>query len=79
MHGGCCAASPYAFPSLLSFTSPEHLTFGSDFPFAGAAPDAYFGAQLDQHFANDSAALAQIDSGTVTSLFPRFAARVLSV
>ena len=68
----CLAASPYAFPSLLAFTDPSHITFGSDFPFAPDAVGAYFAGELDMHFANDSLSLGQINSGTAAELFPRF-------
>ena len=70
-----CAASPYAFPSLLAFTDPSHITFGSDFPFAPDAVGAYFAGELDKQFSNDTASLAQINSGTVAELFPRFSQR----
>ena len=67
-----CAASPYSFPSLLAFTDPSHITFGSDFPFAPDAVGAYYSGQLDKQFANDAAALTLINSGTASELFPRF-------
>ena len=66
------AASPYSFPSLLAFTEPSHITFGSDYPFAPDAVGAYYSGQLDKQFVRDAAALTQINSGTASELFPRF-------
>ena len=74
----CCAASPYSFPSLLAFTDPSHITFGSDFPFAPDAVGAYFGGELDEQFSNDSIALAQINSGTAADLCPRFSKQCMA-
>ena len=73
-----CAASPYAFPSLLTFTDPSHITFGSDFPYAPVAVGAYFAGELDKQFSNDTAALAQINSGTAAELFPRFSKQCMA-
>ncbi len=67
-----CAASPYAFLSLLAYTEPSHITFGSDYPFAPDAVGAYYSGQLDKQFLSDASALMQIKSGTAAELFPRF-------
>ncbi|CAL5220516.1 g2548 [Coccomyxa viridis] len=72
------STSPYAFPSLLTFTDPSHITFGSDFPFAPDAVGAYFAGELDKQFSNDTAALAQINSGTAAELFPRFSKQCMA-
>ena len=66
------AASPFAFPSILAFTTPARMTYGSDFPFA-AQVQGYFDAELGQRFENDTASAAQISSGTAAFLFPHLA------
>ena len=68
----CCAASPYMFPSLLAFTDPSHITFGTDFPNVPDAAGAYFTRELDRYFVSDATSLAQINCGTAAKLFPRF-------
>ena len=68
------SGSPTALPSLLAFTDPAHVTFGSDWPYA---PDfAVAGmTSLYEGYALDDAARAQIDRHTAESLFPRFRSR----
>ena len=66
------SGTPTALPSLLAFTSPDHVTFGSDWPYA---PDAVVAAmtRLYERFELDDTARHQIDRGTAASLLPRFA------
>jgi predicted TIM-barrel fold metal-dependent hydrolase len=66
------SGSPTALPSLLAFTDPDHITFGSDWPYA---PDAAVAAMTGMYESHplDDAARAQIDRGTATTLFPSLA------
>jgi len=66
------SGSPTALPSLLAFTTPDHVTFGSDWPYA---PDVAVAGmtRLYETFDLDDAARHQIDRGTAATLFPRFA------
>lgn len=51
------ASSPFALPSTLAWAQPDHLTYGSDFPYARPEHVAAFTAALDQDGAVDHAAL----------------------
>lgn len=66
------SSSPTALPSLLAFTSPDHVTFGSDWPYA---PEVAIGGMtsLYEAYELDDETREQIDRGTAASLFPRFA------
>ena len=66
------SGTPSALPSLLAFTTPDKVTFGSDFPYA---PDTAVAAMTGMYEAYDldEAARHQIDRGTAETLFPRFA------
>jgi predicted TIM-barrel fold metal-dependent hydrolase len=66
------SGSPTALPSVLAFTTPDHVTFGSDWPFA---PDVAVAGmtRLYETFELDDVARDQIDRGTAATLFPRFA------
>lgn len=64
------SASPAALPSLLEVADPDHITYGSDFPFA---PPAAIGF-LDKQFENyplDPGLRSAIDRGNSEKLFPR--------
>ncbi len=63
------SGSPTALPSLLAFTGPDHVTFGSDWPYA---PDTAVAAMTGMYESHpiDDAARAQIDRGTASALFP---------
>ena len=66
------SSTPSALASLLAFTGPDHVTFGSDFPYAPAfAVDAMVG--LYQSVDLDLAVRAAIDRGTAATLLPRLA------
>ncbi|MEJ2865396.1 amidohydrolase family protein [Actinomycetospora flava] len=70
------SGSPSALPSLLAFAQPDHILYGSDWPFAPTSAVSYFTAGLDDHLAhapfgqNISAA---IDHDNAAALFPRLA------
>ncbi|MET0903687.1 MAG: amidohydrolase family protein [Acidimicrobiales bacterium] len=66
------SGTPSALPSLLAFTTPDKVTFGTDFPYA---PDTAVAAMTSMYEAYDldEAARHQIDRGTAETLFPRFA------
>lgn len=66
------SGSPSALPSLLAFTDPTHVTFGSDFPYAPDVAVASMTAMYEA-YALDEADRRQIDRGTAETLFPRFA------
>jgi predicted TIM-barrel fold metal-dependent hydrolase len=61
---------------LLRITAPDHLMFGSDFPFlsSGLIPEAK--ANIDAHTGFDTAARAAITCHTAQALFPALAARM---
>ncbi len=64
------SGSPTALPSLLAFAEPDHVLFGSDFPYAPpVAVHAFTG--MYESYALDTAQRASIDRGTAESLFPR--------
>jgi len=65
------SGSPAALPSLLAFARPDHVLFGSDWPYAPAPAVAYFTGQLDAYAALDAAGHAAIDRGNASALFPK--------
>ena len=68
------SASPAALPSLLAFARPDHILFGSDWPFAPPPAVHYFAAGLDEHLAHapfGGAIAAAVDHGNAAALFPR--------
>jgi predicted TIM-barrel fold metal-dependent hydrolase len=66
------SSSPSALPSLLAFTSPDHVTFGSDWPYAPEVAIAGMTGMYDS-YPMGAAARDQIDRGTAATLFPRLA------
>jgi predicted TIM-barrel fold metal-dependent hydrolase len=66
------SGTPTALPSLLAFTTPEHITFGSDWPYASDLVVAAM-TRMYETFDLDVATRQQIDRGTAATLFPRFA------
>jgi predicted TIM-barrel fold metal-dependent hydrolase len=70
------ATHPAALDGLLRITAPDHLMFGSDFPFlsSGLIPEAK--ANIDAHTGFDTAARAAITCHTAQALFPALAARM---
>jgi 6-methylsalicylate decarboxylase len=74
------SASPSALPALLSFAQPDHILFGSDWPFAPAAAVHYFAAGLHEHLAHTpfgAAIGAAVNHDNATALFPRLASRAV--
>jgi len=66
------SGSPTALPSLLAFTTPDHITFGSDWPYASDLAVAAM-TRLFETFDLDDVTREQIDHGTAATLFRRFA------
>ena len=66
------SGSPTALPSLLAFTDPEHITFGSDWPYAPSVVVAGMTAMYEAYDL-DPTAREQIDRRTAAELFPRLA------
>jgi predicted TIM-barrel fold metal-dependent hydrolase len=64
------SSSPTALPSLLAFAEPDHVLYGSDFPYAPAGAVAAF-AGLYEGFPIPDAQRASIDRGAAERLFPR--------
>jgi predicted TIM-barrel fold metal-dependent hydrolase len=64
------SGSPSALPSLLAFAEPDHVLFGSDFPYASSGVvEAFTG--MYQGFGLAPAQRASIDRGAAQQLFPR--------
>jgi predicted TIM-barrel fold metal-dependent hydrolase len=59
-----------ALPSLLEVADPDHITYGSDSPFAPAAAIGFMIKQYENH-PLDPALRAAIDRGNSEALFPR--------
>ncbi|MDL5159666.1 amidohydrolase family protein [Actinomycetospora termitidis] len=75
------SGSPAALPSLLAFARPDHVLYGSDWPFAPASAVTYFTGGLDEHLTHSpfgQSISATIDHDNAAPLFPRLglAARV---
>jgi predicted TIM-barrel fold metal-dependent hydrolase len=68
------SGSPAALPSLLAFAKPDHVLFGSDWPFAPEAAVGYFTYQLDAYAALDGIAREALDRGNASRLFPHLPA-----
>jgi predicted TIM-barrel fold metal-dependent hydrolase len=68
------SSSPTALPSLLAFAEPDHVLFGSDFPYAPAGAVAAF-AGLYEGYSLTEARRASIDRGAAERLFPRLQRR----
>jgi hypothetical protein len=63
------SGTPSVLPSLLAFTTPDHLTFGSDWPYA-PEPVVAGMTRMYETFDLDDEARAQIDHGTAATLLP---------
>ncbi len=66
------SSSAAALPTLLAFAKPEHITFGSDWPFATVEAGQYFAAGLDSYLSGDPSMLDAVNSTNALALFPRF-------
>ncbi|MGW6929388.1 amidohydrolase family protein [Lentzea sp. NPDC054927] len=64
------SATPAALPSLLEVADPDHITYGSDFPFAPPIAVGFINGQYEQH-PLDPALRSAIDRGNSEALFPR--------
>ncbi|MFI9380125.1 amidohydrolase family protein [Kutzneria sp. NPDC052558] len=64
------SATPAALPSLLEVADPDHITYGSDFPFAPAPAIGFITKQYED-FRMHSSLRAAIDRGNSEALFPR--------
>ncbi|MFF4705215.1 amidohydrolase family protein [Streptomyces sp. NPDC001288] len=66
------SANSDTLPTLLTFADPTHITFGSDFPYAGPEMSAYFTRQLDAYPLDDDQRSA-VNHSNARTLFPRLA------
>lgn len=66
------SASSSSLPSLLAFAKPDHVLYGSDFPYAPAARSRYFTEQLDAFDLDHPA----VDHRNAEKLLPRWAEAV---
>jgi predicted TIM-barrel fold metal-dependent hydrolase len=64
------SASPAALPSLLEVADPDHITYGSDFPFAPPIVVGFLNKEFEKYSLNQSLREA-IDRGNAEALFPR--------
>ncbi len=64
------SATPAALPSLLEVADPDHITYGSDFPFAPVPAIGFITKQYED-FRMHSSLRAAIDRGNSEALFPR--------
>lgn len=66
--------SPYAMAALRELVEPEHILFGSDYPFAPAPVVGMEVGSLEELAVLDEEAKRGIDRAHALALFPRFAA-----
>ncbi|MVU80663.1 amidohydrolase family protein [Nocardia sp. ET3-3] len=64
------SSSPTALPSLLAVAEPDHITYGSDFPFAPPAAISFLNNEFENYPLDDSLRAA-VDRGNCETLFPR--------
>ncbi|GHG60868.1 amidohydrolase [Sinomonas cellulolyticus] len=64
------SASPYALPSLLAFADPDHILYGSDYPYAAPPRSKAFTQAFDDYTGVDHNA---VNRDNAVKLFPRFA------
>jgi predicted TIM-barrel fold metal-dependent hydrolase len=60
---------------LLSYTKPDHLLYGSDYPYAPRKTIERFAKELDEAGADDAAFAQALDRGNALKLFPRLNAQ----
>lgn len=60
---------------LLSYTKPEHLLYGSDYPYAPRKTIERFAREMDETVANDLALGQALNRGNALRLFPRLNAQ----
>ena len=64
---------PYALPSLLAFAEPDHITFGSDWPFEFRPEQSSWFTERFDAFAFADGQREAINRGNAERLFPRLA------
>lgn len=64
------SSTPAALPSLLEVADPDHITYGSDFPFA-PAPAIGFLTKQYENYPLEKKLREAIDRGNAEALFPR--------
>ena len=64
------SSTPAALPSLLEVADPDHITYGSDFPFAPVPAIGFLTKQYENHPLEQKLREA-IDRGNAEALFPR--------
>ncbi|MFJ7218864.1 amidohydrolase family protein [Amycolatopsis sp. NPDC098790] len=64
------SSSPAALPSLLEVAAPDHITYGSDFPFAPPPAVSFLNKTYERYPLEDNLRAA-IDRGNSENLFPR--------
>jgi len=64
--------TPAALPSLLAFSDPQHLFYGSDWPYAPEPFLEYFGT-LFENYPMEAAERDRINRGNAAALFPHLA------
>ena len=67
------SGSPAALPSLLHFAKPDHVLFGSDWPFAPGAAVSYFTAQFDKWDGMSADDRTAVNRTNAQKLFERLA------
>lgn len=67
-------SSPSALPSLTAFAQPDHILFGSDFPYAPVAVSKSFAAEQDASATLRAGQHDAINRANALALFPRLAA-----
>jgi predicted TIM-barrel fold metal-dependent hydrolase len=67
------SATPAALPSLFEVAAPDHILYGSDFPFAPSAAIGFLNKQYETYSLN-SELRAAIDRDNALALFPRLKA-----
>jgi 6-methylsalicylate decarboxylase len=65
------SSSAAALPTLLAFAKPDHITFGSDWPFAPTAAGKLFAAGLETYSGLNNQARDAIERTNALALFPR--------
>ncbi|WP_326548404.1 amidohydrolase family protein [Mycolicibacterium sp. ND9-15] len=65
------SSSAAALPTLLAFTKPGRITFGSDWPFAPLPAGKLFAAGLEVYPAIDTQTRSAIEHDNALALFPR--------
>lgn len=68
------SANPHTLPSLLSFAAPDHVLFGSDWPYARGDNAQFFTQELDAYPLSGAQRRA-INHENALTLLPRFRRR----